>query len=48
MLQYQMNANLTNIIMIVQILNLGPSECKGALTTLHTMSYNGEDSSLLV
>lgn len=48
MLQYQMNARLTNRITIVQDLNLWPSECEGVLTTLHTVSYNGEYLSLLV
>jgi len=44
MLQY---AKLTNRIMIVWNLILGPSKY-GVLTTLHTVSYNGEDSRLLV
>lgn len=43
-----MNAKLTNSIMIVWNLNLGPSKYEGVLTTLHTGSHNGEDSSLLV
>jgi hypothetical protein len=48
MLQYQMNAKLTNRITIVWNLNPGPSKYEEVLTTLRTVSYNGEDSSLLV
>jgi hypothetical protein len=37
MLQYEMNAQLTNRILTVQDLNLGSSECEGVLTNLHTV-----------